>query len=81
MYASGLFVWFGWVVYYGSPAVLIAFLVLYCVFSFHVIPLEEHQLEELFSENYHDYKTTVRRWIGRFEPIPENKPRHPDQPG
>ena len=66
MYVSGLFVWFGWVVFYGSPAVFIAFLLLYLIFSFRVIPGEEHQLEELFGEDYQEYKKSVRKWLGRY---------------
>jgi protein-S-isoprenylcysteine O-methyltransferase Ste14 len=66
MYVSGLFTWLGWVVYYGSPAVLIALVLLWSMFAFRVIPNEERQLEELFGEEYLEYKRTVRRWIGRF---------------
>jgi protein-S-isoprenylcysteine O-methyltransferase Ste14 len=66
MYVSGLFVWFGWLIFFGSPSVFIAFLLLYVIFSFRVIPLEECQLEELFGKDYLDYKISVRRWFGRF---------------
>jgi protein-S-isoprenylcysteine O-methyltransferase Ste14 len=66
MYVSGLFVWFGWVVFYGSFAVFIAFMLLYLLFSLRVIPHEERQLEELFGEDYLNYKDSVRRWFGRF---------------
>ena len=66
MYVSGLFVWLGWTVYYGSPAVLIALVLLWSMFAFRVIPNEERQLERLFGEQYLEYKRNVRRWIGRF---------------
>jgi protein-S-isoprenylcysteine O-methyltransferase Ste14 len=66
MYVSGLFVWFGWTVFYGSPAVFIAFLLLWLLFTYRVIPQEERQLETLFGDDYLEYKRIVRRWIGRF---------------
>jgi protein-S-isoprenylcysteine O-methyltransferase Ste14 len=66
MYVSGLIAWFGWVVFYGSPAVLIGFTLLWLLFAYRVIPQEEHQLEMLFGEDYLEYKRKVRRWIGRF---------------
>lgn len=66
MYVSGLFVWFGWAVFYGSPAVFAALVLLWIVFAFRVIPQEERLLEELFGDDYLEYKRSVRRWIGRF---------------
>ncbi|MDJ0756998.1 MAG: isoprenylcysteine carboxylmethyltransferase family protein [Ardenticatenaceae bacterium] len=65
MYASGLFTWFGWTIFYGSPAVFIGLLFLWSVFTFRVIPYEERQLEALFGDDYLEYKQSVRRWIGR----------------
>ncbi|MGD8456259.1 MAG: isoprenylcysteine carboxylmethyltransferase family protein [Anaerolineales bacterium] len=66
MYVAGLFVWVGWVVYYGSPAVLIGLLFLWLMFTVRVIPYEERQLEELFGGEYLAYKKSVRRWLGRM---------------
>jgi protein-S-isoprenylcysteine O-methyltransferase Ste14 len=66
MYVSGLFVWLGWTIFYGSPAVFITFVILFLIFAFRVIPQEEHQLEMLFGDDYLEYKRSVRRWIGRF---------------
>jgi protein-S-isoprenylcysteine O-methyltransferase Ste14 len=66
MYVAGLIAWLGWVVFYGSPAVFLAFVLLWLLFSYRVIPQEERQLEELFGEDYLEYKRTVRRWLGRF---------------
>jgi protein-S-isoprenylcysteine O-methyltransferase Ste14 len=66
MYVSGLFVWFGWTVFYGSPAVFVALVLLWSIFAFRVIPHEERQLEALFGDDYLDYKRSVRRWIWRF---------------
>lgn len=64
MYVSGLFVWLGWTFFYGSPAVLVALLLLFSAFAFRVIPYEERQLEELFGDDYLEYKRSVRRWMG-----------------
>jgi protein-S-isoprenylcysteine O-methyltransferase Ste14 len=66
MYVSGLLVWLGWAVFYGSPAVFGAMVLLWAVFSFRVIPHEERQLGAQFGEDYRAYKRSVRRWIGRF---------------
>ncbi|MGD8813510.1 MAG: isoprenylcysteine carboxylmethyltransferase family protein [Anaerolineales bacterium] len=66
MYISGLIAWFGWIVYYGSPAVLLGLVLLWLFFALRMIPQEERQLEELFGEDYLAYKRTVRRWLGRF---------------
>ena len=66
MYVSGLFVWFGWTMFYGSPTVFITLLILFLIFAFRIIPQEERQLEMLFGDEYLEYKRLVRRWIGRF---------------
>jgi protein-S-isoprenylcysteine O-methyltransferase Ste14 len=66
MYVSGLFTWLGWAIFYGSPAVFVALVLLWAVFAFRVIPHEERQLEALFGDDYLDYKRSVRRWIGRY---------------
>jgi protein-S-isoprenylcysteine O-methyltransferase Ste14 len=66
MYVSGLFAWLGWSIFYGSSAVLVAFVLLWSVFTFRVIPYEERQLESLFGDDYLEYKRCVRRWIGRL---------------
>jgi protein-S-isoprenylcysteine O-methyltransferase Ste14 len=65
MYLSGLFVWLGWTVFYGSPAVFIASVLLWFMFAYRMIPQEERQLEMLFGDDYLEYKRSVRRWIGR----------------
>jgi protein-S-isoprenylcysteine O-methyltransferase Ste14 len=64
MYVSGLFVWLGWAVFYGSPAVFTSLVLLWAVFAFRVIPHEERQLEALFGDDYLEYKRSVPRWIG-----------------
>jgi protein-S-isoprenylcysteine O-methyltransferase Ste14 len=66
MYVSGLFAWLGWVVFYGSPAVLMGLLLLWIAFTLRVIPYEERQLEELFGDDYLAYKRKVHRWFGHY---------------
>ena len=65
MYISGLFVWFGWAVFYGSPTVFVTLVLLWSIFAFRVIPHEERLLEALFGDDYLEYKRAVHRWIGR----------------
>jgi protein-S-isoprenylcysteine O-methyltransferase Ste14 len=65
MYVSGLLTWLGWAIFYGSPAVFVALVLLWAVFSFRVIPREERRLESLFGKDYLEYKRSVRRWLGR----------------
>jgi len=65
MYVAGLSAWLGWTVFYGSPAVLVALVLLWAVFSFRVIPSEERQLQAIFAEEYAAYKASVHRWLGR----------------
>jgi protein-S-isoprenylcysteine O-methyltransferase Ste14 len=66
MYVSGLFTWLGWAIFYGSPAVFVALVLLWSIFAFRVIPHEERLLETLFGDDYLEHKRSVRRWIGRF---------------
>lgn len=63
MYLSGLLVWFGWTIYYGSPAVLIASILLWLLFALRVVPEEERRLEALFGEEYLTYQRSVGRWV------------------
>lgn len=64
MYVSGLCIWFGWTLFFGSPAVFVALLLLWFIFAFRVIPQEERRLEKLFGNEYLKYKHSVRRWLG-----------------
>jgi protein-S-isoprenylcysteine O-methyltransferase Ste14 len=66
MYIWGLFAWLGWTVFYGSPSVLIGLVLLWLIFTLAVIPKEERQLEELFGDEYLEYKRSVRRWLGWY---------------
>jgi protein-S-isoprenylcysteine O-methyltransferase Ste14 len=66
MYLAELMLMLGWVLFYGSIAVLIAFAVWYVFFNFYIIPLEERTLEAHFGEAYREYKNKVRRWFGKI---------------
>ena len=66
MYFSELTLMFGWAIFYGSIAVLIAFLIACGVFNFFAAPLEERTLEGHFGEAYREYKKKVPRWLGKI---------------
>jgi len=63
MYLFELAMWLGWGIFYGSRAVLIAFVVWWIVFAFSIVPDEERRLEARFGERYLQYKSTVPRWF------------------
>jgi len=65
MYLSELTLLLGWVIFYGSVAVLIAF-VIWCLFFYSQVPIEEQVMEAHFGEAYREYKRQVPRWIGRI---------------
>jgi protein-S-isoprenylcysteine O-methyltransferase Ste14 len=66
MYLFELILLFGWVIFYGSIAVLIACLVWWAFFNFFQIPQEERLIEARFGETYRQYKNLVPRWIGKI---------------
>jgi protein-S-isoprenylcysteine O-methyltransferase Ste14 len=65
MYLSELILLFGWVIFYGSIAVLISLLVWWALFSFVLVPQEERLIEARYGEAYHEYKRKVPRWFGK----------------
>ena len=69
VYLSGMVIWLGWVVVYGSVAVLIGFVVLWGSVALLVVPWEERQLEARFGDAYLRYKSRVPRWL-RNSPKP-----------
>ena len=66
MYLSELVLLLGWVLFYGSIALLIAFVVWWTLFNFYIVPQEERVLEAHFGEAYREYKNRVPRWFGKF---------------
>jgi protein-S-isoprenylcysteine O-methyltransferase Ste14 len=64
MYLSELTLLLGWVIFYGSVAVLVAFLAWLVFFAFYAMPVEERAMEAHFSEAYRVYKARVPRWLG-----------------
>jgi protein-S-isoprenylcysteine O-methyltransferase Ste14 len=66
-YLSILTLLFGWVIFYGSVAVFIAF-VAGCVFFNFAARVEERALEARFGEAYLAYKNKVPRWFGKTRP-------------
>ena len=67
MYVAELILLFGWIVFYGSVALVIAFVIWYMFFNYYAIPQEERILEEHFGESYREYKTKVPRWFGKIQ--------------
>ena len=65
MYQAGLLTWLGWMFFFGSPAVLVALVLLGALIAFYVVPLEERQLEAMFGEEYVVYRRSVPRWLGK----------------
>ena len=65
MYLCELMLLFGWVVFYGSLAVLVALAVAGVFFNFVKIPQEERTLEARFGEAYREYRSRVPRWFGK----------------
>jgi protein-S-isoprenylcysteine O-methyltransferase Ste14 len=66
MYLFGMVVWLGWVIFYGSVAVLVGFVTIWGSVALLVMPWEEHKLEARFGEAYLRYKSSVPRWLGKM---------------
>lgn len=65
MYVAELILMLGWVVFYGSIAVLIALLAWGFFFAFYQVPMEERILEAHFGDTYREYEARVPRWLGK----------------
>ena len=65
MYLTELILMLGWVIFYGSIAVLIAFVAWALFFNFYQIPMEERIIEAHFGDTYREYKRRVPRWFGK----------------
>ena len=58
-------IWLGWIIFYGSLAVLAGTVVIWGSVAMLVVPWEERNLEARFGEAYLRYKQSVPRWLGR----------------
>jgi protein-S-isoprenylcysteine O-methyltransferase Ste14 len=65
MYLFELVLLFGWVVFCGSVALLIAFVIWFLFLNYYAVPREERILEAHFGEAYREYKEKVPRWLGK----------------
>ena len=63
MYVAELGLWLGWTIFFGSPGVLIGYLVLWSVVKLIILPREERGLEAAFGQTYLQYKSRVPRWL------------------
>lgn len=66
MYLAELTLLFGWVIFYGSVALVIALVAGGMFFNYYQVPLEEQILEAHFGESYLEYKSRVPRWLGKM---------------
>ena len=64
MYVAALAIWSGWVLFYGSIAMMLGLAVLWAVIALVVIPYEERKLAAELGESYLQYKSRVARWFG-----------------
>lgn len=66
MYLSELILLFGWIIFYGSVSLVIAFVIWFLFFNYYAMPKEERILEAHFGEAYREYKKQVPRWFGKI---------------
>ena len=67
MYIAELGLWLGWAIFFGSPLILIGFLVLWVVVTLIILPREERSLEAAFGQTYFQYKSRVPRWFRKIK--------------
>ena len=65
IYLFGMLIWLGWIIFYGSVAVLAGTVIIWGSVALLVVPWEERNLEARFGETYLQYKHSVPRWLGR----------------
>jgi protein-S-isoprenylcysteine O-methyltransferase Ste14 len=58
-------IWLGWIIFYGSVAVLAGTVIVWGSVAMLVVPWEERNLAARFGEAYLQYKRSVPRWLGR----------------
>ena len=65
MYLCGMLIWLGWIIFYGSVAVLAGAVIFWGSVASLAVPWEERNLEARFGEAYLRYKNSVPRWLGK----------------
>jgi protein-S-isoprenylcysteine O-methyltransferase Ste14 len=63
MYLGLAAILLGFAIFFGSPTMLVAPILFYLVIDRMLIPQEEATMEQLFGEQYLDYKRRVQRWF------------------
>ena len=63
MYVGLATILFGFAVFFGSPAMLLAPILFGLIIDRIVIPREEETMERLYGQQYRDYKRRVGRWL------------------
>ena len=66
MFLSGLIVWLGWAIFYGSVLIGIVTVIFWSLSNGLKVPQEERGLEARFGDAYRDYTRRVPRWLGRI---------------
>jgi protein-S-isoprenylcysteine O-methyltransferase Ste14 len=64
-YLSLLVVLTGWMLFYGSLAIVVAIVFAWVLLNHVIVPMEERDLEARFDDAYRQYKNRVRRWAGK----------------
>jgi protein-S-isoprenylcysteine O-methyltransferase Ste14 len=65
MFLSGVMMWFGWAIFYGSALIAIVVALLWTLADRLKVPQEERGLEARFGDTYRDYCRRVPRWMGK----------------
>jgi protein-S-isoprenylcysteine O-methyltransferase Ste14 len=64
-YLSLLVALSGWMLFYGSVAILVTIVGVWGFLNHVIVPMEERDLEARFGEDYRRYRNRVRRWLGK----------------
>ncbi len=69
IYIGAGLVWLGWIGFYGSRVILIAFTLLSVIAGPIILPREERGLEARFGDDWRAYARTVPRFLGHSRRI------------
>jgi protein-S-isoprenylcysteine O-methyltransferase Ste14 len=67
MYIGGFILLIGFGSYHGSAAILFLSVILFVLFHFFVVLVEEPTLERSFGKSYIEYKKRIHRWVPRLK--------------